>query len=279
MSVRAIQWAFDMDGLSPTEKLVLVKLADNANDDGEAFPHQTTMARHCGMARESVNRIIKRLTDRGLLTVERGRYRNIYKLHFDKSDVTHDHSEKSPDVTEDHTRCDGGSHPDVTEDHIPIEEPSKEPSSNRHSMFDQAEMGPPVKPNGKPKPSQADFETFWGTYPHPANRGSKKVAREAFFKRCRDPTAVMRGVENYAAYLATSDWQRPAMAQTWINQQRWETWQEARCDERPGDKPRTLDLDRIERLAHRNGHGGDYRTAAGDVRTQAERPRIGTSRR
>lgn len=69
MSNRYLNWAFELGGVSPTEKLVLVKLADQANDDGKCWPSQSTLAKHCCMSRESVNRIIKRLAEANFIEI------------------------------------------------------------------------------------------------------------------------------------------------------------------------------------------------------------------
>lgn len=38
---------------NPARKLVLLKLADNANDDGVCFPSYKNIAEHCEMSRQS----------------------------------------------------------------------------------------------------------------------------------------------------------------------------------------------------------------------------------
>lgn len=92
--------------------------------------------------------------------------------------------------------------------------------SDNNMLFGEDDL-----PSQEPANHDSDFEKFWAAYPHPKNRGSKKVARGSFSKHVKDVEAVMRGVANYAAYLESSDWQRAAMAQTWLNQERWDQWQ------------------------------------------------------
>lgn len=69
MSIKAIGWAFDQK-VPPTTKLVLLKLADNANDDGWCWPSQSTLAKHTGLSRKSISRHIKNLSDAGLIEVK-----------------------------------------------------------------------------------------------------------------------------------------------------------------------------------------------------------------
>ncbi len=71
MAIRWISWAFDTECPSSTAKFVLVKLADNANDDGDCFPSLDYICRHTQLTRPTVVKAIKLLEEAGLLTVER----------------------------------------------------------------------------------------------------------------------------------------------------------------------------------------------------------------
>ncbi len=75
MSIRRILSALDAD-LPPADKLLLVLLADNADDaTGKCWPSQAYLARRAGVTRKSVNQIISRLVSKGLVTVQK-RYRD-----------------------------------------------------------------------------------------------------------------------------------------------------------------------------------------------------------
>lgn len=52
---------------NPTRKLVLLKLADNANDKGECFPSYQHIADHCEVSRRSVISHIDALIKMGLV--------------------------------------------------------------------------------------------------------------------------------------------------------------------------------------------------------------------
>lgn len=121
MSNRYITWAFDVKGVTPSEKLVLIKLADQANDDGNCWPAQSTVASDCCLTRESVNRIIKKLADRGLVEViarkqEGVALPNLYQLPSIERNLTERNFEGGSDgksqgvVTQDHRGSDAGSH-------------------------------------------------------------------------------------------------------------------------------------------------------------------------
>jgi len=65
-----------------SDKLVLMLLADNANDDGACWPNQETLAAECGCSERNIRKIITRLEEFGLLIKQsRGRTRGImYQL-------------------------------------------------------------------------------------------------------------------------------------------------------------------------------------------------------
>lgn len=122
MSIKAISWAFDQQTGSPTTKLILIKLADNANDDGECWPSQKYISKHTELSRESVNRHIKKLEASKLLTVIRRKKEGVslpnkYILHTQGV------------VSESHKGSDGESQGVVSESHTNRKiEPSIEPT-------------------------------------------------------------------------------------------------------------------------------------------------------
>ncbi len=76
-----------------TRKLVLVKLADNANDDGICWPSYQYIADQCETSKRSVINHISELESNGFLKVThrkgvKGSGTNIYQLCFDGSEKT-----------------------------------------------------------------------------------------------------------------------------------------------------------------------------------------------
>ena len=69
MSGYVVGWAFRQPDLTPTQKLVLVALADNAQDDGKAWPGKATIADKTELSRASVYRAIGALVEKGLMAV------------------------------------------------------------------------------------------------------------------------------------------------------------------------------------------------------------------
>lgn len=70
MSVHVSSYIWKNCQATIAQKLVLVKLADNCNDDGYAFPSVATIARECCMSERYVQKIIKQLIASGELSVD-----------------------------------------------------------------------------------------------------------------------------------------------------------------------------------------------------------------
>lgn len=67
MSYHLAAWAMDVD-VPPREKLMLILIASHANDEGECFPSQTTLAYRSGLSRRTVLRSLADLEERGVIT-------------------------------------------------------------------------------------------------------------------------------------------------------------------------------------------------------------------
>ncbi|MDP9356584.1 MAG: helix-turn-helix domain-containing protein [Chloroflexota bacterium] len=89
MSIRQTELVWSQDGLSQRERLMLLALADHADEDGGSiFPSVARLAWKTGYSERSVQRILRDLEGRGLLAVEGdkkgGRHRTTrYRLTLD----------------------------------------------------------------------------------------------------------------------------------------------------------------------------------------------------
>lgn len=86
MSILAMTWAWGLTGLDQPQTLVLLALADAANDAGVCWPSQAEIGRKARMSDRSVRTHVRALAGLGLLHVERrattaGRKSNIYQLN------------------------------------------------------------------------------------------------------------------------------------------------------------------------------------------------------
>jgi len=71
MSIDATRWAWQQRVGRSTEKLVLLSLADRANEKHECYPSIERLALDTGCNRKTVMDAIKRLEDQGLVTAEK----------------------------------------------------------------------------------------------------------------------------------------------------------------------------------------------------------------
>ena len=174
MSGKLVGWAFGQEELSPTQKLVLVALADNAQDDGKAWPAKKTIVKKTGLGRSSVYRSIEELEDKKLLrSGVDGRVECFWLCVPQGDDDSHCGKDDSHSGT-------------------PYREPSVEPSEN--------DPPPPTQPV-KSKTTQ-EIENVWATYVavmKPRGRGaqidaeSRKLIREAL--KVADVEELQRAIE------------------------------------------------------------------------------------
>ncbi len=71
MSIELMTKAFKAKVGNPLRKLVLIKLADNANDQGVCYPSYQYVADQCEISRRSVIEHVKALQNMGVLTVKK----------------------------------------------------------------------------------------------------------------------------------------------------------------------------------------------------------------
>ncbi|PHM23280.1 helix-turn-helix domain-containing protein [Xenorhabdus budapestensis] len=88
---------------STARKMVLIKLADNANDKGECFPSYQHIADQSEMSRTTAINHIKALCKMGLVTKiyrsgEKGNSSNIYRLNLDGVKITPPSENSAPEV-------------------------------------------------------------------------------------------------------------------------------------------------------------------------------------
>ena len=72
MSVKALSWAFDQP-IGGNEKVVLLVLADFADEKGRAYPGQATIATKAHIVEKTVGRVIRKLEEGGYLRREERR--------------------------------------------------------------------------------------------------------------------------------------------------------------------------------------------------------------
>lgn len=92
MSGKVVGWAFEQSCRSPVAKLILVKLADNANEEGYCWPSVALIVKHTGLSERAVRANLGSLEEDGLIRIEtrmtahRGQISNAYQLAVSRAD-------------------------------------------------------------------------------------------------------------------------------------------------------------------------------------------------
>lgn len=198
MSLAMMTWAFAQRGLRPSEKVVLLALADYANDEGYCFPGQVSIATKADLSERTVRDTLKRLEDAGLLEItERRRddgYRtsNGYRLLTSPAEVAGDQISPA-ESRQSHRQTAAG------------QEPSVEPSDI-----------PPT-----PKAEDDGFDAVWAAWP----RKDGKLAAQKAWRRL----SAAKRAEILPMLVAHANGHRqhtepryiPHLS-TWLNGERWD---------------------------------------------------------
>lgn len=222
MSMELMVRAMKMKVGNPLRKLVLLKLADNANDQGECWPSYQHIADQCEIGRSTVKSHIRALEEMGLLRREFRRngelnQSNLFHLHLDganqkQSDkgrasaaLGHQMPQVGQELSEGGSGADlgggAGADPRISHSFEPVNEPVNEPIS----------IGTSAK---AAEPSQAgkqgyspDFESAWLAYPKRAGSNNKQTAWKAWQARIREGVRsadMQAGVQRYATYIVAT---------------------------------------------------------------------------
>lgn len=147
MSVQAITAAFAVQGVSPSEKLVLLALANFADGDNRCWPSQARLAHDTGLTDRQIRRVFVSLIEAGLMNKAHRRRADGYRAS-DMITLTISPDKKSTKEKPYRTfEADLTGHleqfsPDTVSDLTTLE-PSVEPSEN---IFEAAQAQPKAKP-------------------------------------------------------------------------------------------------------------------------------------
>ena len=196
MSIFQMSKVWTMQNLEPGEKLVLLAVADFADDEGRAWPSIPTLAKKSSLSEDTVRRKLRKLVHAGTLTMvprkdKTGRDTSYNFYLF-------------PREGEGSTLLGGGLHPARGEGSTVL--PSYlnhhiEPSKNTNSDF---------------------FESLWKTYP---NKEGRKPAMKHFLgtvKNESDRQHIHQALENYLAMLKKNPWRMAMGGSRWFNT--WRDW-------------------------------------------------------
>ncbi|MDJ7999231.1 helix-turn-helix domain-containing protein [Salmonella enterica] len=192
MSMNLMAKAMSIKVGNPLRKLVLIKLADNANDNGECWPSYQHIADHCECSKSAVKEHISALIKLGLMTKEnrvgvnngKGNTSNVYRLHLTSTPVP---PESTPTVPPKSTGGSPKSTPVPPESTPPVPpagtrtshsfEPVKEPLDNKKKLSSMPEGFSPSASHQKMAEEygislQEEFDKFTD---HHISKGSKFI--------------------------------------------------------------------------------------------------------
>jgi DNA-binding transcriptional ArsR family regulator len=192
---------------NPLRKLVLVKLADNASDQGECWPSYQHIADQCEIDRSTVRKHIKQLAEQGLLRIEnregpKGNSSNLYYLTL--GGVGQNSTPIGPESTGVGPQPTGGVGPESTRTSHPSE-PVNEPK-------------PMITPD-----LLEGFEQFWKLYP---KKKGRKDAAKAWAKLKPNVELHQTLITALGSHCVSEDWTKDGgryipNAATWLNGERW----------------------------------------------------------
>lgn len=187
MSIKLITKAFEVAGIDPATKLVLICLADAANDNGDiAWPSVKTIAAKCNVSDRTVHRHLGILRELDLIRVVEARPGRATKYLV------------TPDT------C------DTPEDLSP-----PKPMSDTYDTGGRHNRKEPLVINSRGN----RFEEFWDAF---ADKRGRKPAFKAWCKNKLDAIAdeVIDGAKKYAL-TRSPDGKGWKMAEGWLNDERW----------------------------------------------------------
>lgn len=193
---------------NPLRKLVLVKLADNASDQGECWPSYQHIADQCEIGRSTVKLHIRELEKAGFLRREYRRkgelnQSNVFHLSLDggaDSDLGGGAGDNPPGAGDD-LGGGAGAAPRTSHSSEPVKEP---------------------KPMGTPDATEG-FEQFWKFYP---KKKSRKDAVKAWAKLKPNEELRQTLITALGSHCISEDWAKDGgryipNAATWLNGERW----------------------------------------------------------
>lgn len=186
MSVHVTAWAWKLPPLRDhlqllptairvdpvTARAVLVKLADNANDDGQAFPSVETIARETELSERAVQKALRALEQLGLLNAtKRPRRTTLYTLHVGAVPTTNKGASDAPigavkGAPGDTVRV----HPTTSLGAPGAPRTVREPSVNRHSL------AAPARREREPDPMWDILDRHLGPVHTTSERGRRNRA-------------------------------------------------------------------------------------------------------
>lgn len=196
MSMNLMAKAMNIKVGNPLRKLVLIKLADNANDNGECWPSYQRVADQCEVSRSTVKSHIRALEEMGLLKREFRRkgelnQSNVFYLTLDNAQQIQPESGGAGAA-----RGGGaGAAPRTYHSFEPVNEP-------KNIMFEHVRTECEKTPDRHEETDKAFEEIFWCAG---MRKAGKKNAASAFRTQFREWRKTTRGTASEFATMLAED--------------------------------------------------------------------------
>lgn len=204
MSIRLMSEVWRTD-LPTVEKMVLLVIADHANDEGtEAWPSQATIASKASISIRTVQRSVNSLVEAGYLRME--------KHAGGSANCREDRRPHRYTINIKRLRGDLATTREARGDSDDFNGATFTPDTGRL-------LRPKNLPIEPPKETPGDFDLFWKEYPL---KTGKQAARRAYEKALKIATAeeILEGAKKYAGDPNRHP-SYTAHPSTWLNAGRW----------------------------------------------------------
>ncbi|TBL28786.1 helix-turn-helix domain-containing protein [Escherichia coli] len=196
MSMNLMAKAMNIKVGNPLRKLVLIKLADNANDNGECWPSYQHVADQCEVSRSTVKSHIRALEEMGLLKREFRRkgelnQSNVFYLTLDNAQQIQPESGGAGAAL----GGGAGAAPRTYHSFEPVNEP-------KNIMFEHVRTECEKTPDRHEETDKAFEEIFWCAG---MRKAGKKNAASAFRTQFREWRKTTRGTAREFATMLAED--------------------------------------------------------------------------
>jgi len=250
MSIKIMSQVWENADVADTDLLLLLAMADFANDDYTCWPSIETLAKRIRKTTRSVTRSVNSLEQKGFIEVlvrgagrQSSRYKILVSAVKDKQESRGDNLSPVTPMSPQHRQpCHPSPDTGVTSALTPMStdpliEPSIEPPKNHQKKPPKSPKGGVSKKlhhSGLPLDAlwKESFEDFWDIYP---KKRGKETAKNSWYKLKGDEHLYCDICNAVIAWSKTEDWlkndgQFVPNASTFLNQKRWQ-------DDIPAAKP------------------------------------------
>ena len=230
MSWTSLAWASKQKAGSGNNKLVLLSLANFANDKNECFPSIKTLCNITELSKSTVIRCINSLEKAGLLKIKRRfiesennnrQTSNLYLLNIEyhadipqcQNDTPLYHSDTPPSVTQT---------PHITSNIINLKKNNSNSSEDENEQLGKMIYSGMFLNKKKKNEYSEEFEEFWKEYPDRPN-DNKHGAYLKFQQSLKEIKYddLLEKTKQFAKSQANADKKFIPQAKTWLNQKRY----------------------------------------------------------